>query len=299
VRAFAHALMPSAVWPGWSVALVPLAALGLAASGVVTHASSAWFLALGALAGLPHGALDALAVQRLLRPRFGRMWTLPFVSGYLGFGAIVVGGWLVTPMAALALLLVVGAWHFGTEMVRVGAKDRALRVWVLGLAPIVAPALLWPLAMQNAFAPLVGGGAARVALALAGPVALVWSAAAIAMLARPGPGHVELIATLVIFVALPPLPAFAVYFAGLHGPRALGAIARTERRPLGALWAEAMPWALAGGTMLIIGFLLLRPSMPEADALDRAVFIGLSSLAAPHIALGAWLNGEFGRRRPA
>ena len=69
-------------------------------------------LAAVTLIGLPHGAMDAAVALALGYGRnFGKMAV--FVLAYVLLAAVVVGFWIVAPVLALALFLLISLVHFG------------------------------------------------------------------------------------------------------------------------------------------------------------------------------------------
>ena len=264
-------------------------ALAAAACGPPGARTQLWMLTAGVVAGLPHGALDVLTAEAWLKPRLRKRWLPVFIAAYLAAGALVVALWAIAPRLALTGFLLLAALHFGEALAPAGPK-RPQRTVAHGLAPIVVPALAHSGAVASAFAALAGRAeAATLVAALSGPVALVWLIAVVVAVASRAP-IVELAAVVLVFVALPPLAAFAVYFAGLHGPRAVAEIARTHGRSVGALLATAAPFVALGTGLIAVGYALSGGSPCGASpALVRALFVGLAALAVPHLLLG-WIG---------
>lgn len=263
-------------------------------------------LLLGAIVGLPHGALDAELLLGLDSP----VRRLLGLSLYAGLALLVVIGWWWQPGAALGLFLLVGGIHFGlSDRLLESGWPRWLEVLARGGAPIFGSAWLHGGDVSRIFAQLVPSTDAERLTALlvsAAPVWLVatgvvvvWSLSQAVILWRPPGGNgvgrqsalaarlaLELVALLLLFLVLSPLPAFALYFALLHSPRALselpirGIADRVGVRLRRALWPTLLSLGLA---LLVLVGLLTRLSWDTA--LLRVVFIGLAALTLPHVVL--------------
>lgn len=252
-------------------------------------------VALAAIAGLPHGALDHHAAAPLLRPRFGALWPIPFLAGYLGLAALVLLGWAVAPWATLAGFLAASAVHFGLGDAEAVGRLRWAAVMAHGGAPIVVPALAHGEEMARIFSWLAGDGGLTVLQGLRGPAGLLWFVACcVALVAacrdpRLRPPLTELAFVIAAFVFLPPLLAFALYFGGLHSVRALLGEAgpngtATSAGVLAVLRRAVVP-SLGALAAAALGYVWLRQSATTPVAVVQAVFFGLSALTAPHMAL--------------
>jgi Brp/Blh family beta-carotene 15,15'-monooxygenase len=303
----------SAVPAAWRLGHVVLAS-GTTAVAAVAGALAApiglgWQLALAgaavALLGLPHGAVDHVFARRALEPRLGRIWPVPFAAAYLALAGAVVALWLAAPAVALAGFLALSVWHFGEEDAALapilpdgGAAPEAV---ARGLLPILLPVafrpeetgLLFAWLLFGPSAEAVGGAlAAARAATLPAALALVAGLGLAAAARRRWPALAETGLLAAAFAALPPLPAFAVYFCIWHAPRhtlrvvadlhpgrladGLAAFARDALAlTLAALALAAAAWWAAGG-----------PSALGETAV-RVLFIGLAALTVPHAALHA------------
>lgn len=65
------------------------------------------------LIGMPHGATDFLLFRRLQGLKLSRKQVLRFFICYLAAVLIYLLGWLLIPVSALVLFLVISAYHFG------------------------------------------------------------------------------------------------------------------------------------------------------------------------------------------
>lgn len=250
-----------------------------------------WLLALATVVvlGVPHGALDGEIARPLLRPRFGRSWFLVFAAPYLALASAVLLAWHVAPIATLAAFLAGSAWHFGTEDSEPG---HAVEASVRGGLPIALPVLLHPAATAHVL------GVASGTLITEPPVwlhlaSLAWLASAVLwagclvlrrrwrVLAEPG-----LLA--VMFAALPPLTAFAIYFVCLHAPRHMMGLAhhpvRAPRvRDLSTAALRSLP--ITGLTLLIGAGLWPFYAGDAPERLLALTLQGLAALTLPHMLL--------------
>jgi Brp/Blh family beta-carotene 15,15'-monooxygenase len=305
-----HRSSPGAGWYGEKnmraeharglVLVLPLAlAVGLAVPS--SDAMSLLLLALIALLGLPHGAL---ALERLRLDAPGRRGRATLT--YAGLAAIALLAFAVAPRLTLATLLLVSALHFGREDVGHPLDDagRLAEACVRGSLPIVAPALVHPESVGQLLGAVEGlppgtpsplGGALAAAGLVLVPLAALLAVFRAARTPRelravPFRDAAEVALLLALFVLLPPLASFLVYFCGVHAARHT-----LELRLPGPArsWAEAvrrfalgLPLSLAvlaaGGAVFAV-----LPG-PAAEAGVRVVFQGLLALTLPHV----WLHAR-------
>jgi hypothetical protein len=246
------------------------------------------------MAGLPHGALD---VAIALRRGWLETWRsgLVFHLAYVALAAVVVGLWLIQPLATLCAFLLISAWHFGGDWAL--SRLPALRM-LLGVSLLSLPALKHPEQVSALYEFLAPGRGADLAhgqslFAPAGSICLLvlalWAARA-----RQWSDGVELLVLLIGGVWLPPLIFFAVYFCALHSPRNFliewgqWEGSGTHRRILLLTYTGA-----AAASMAALLWLQARMALSLEAALARTLFIGLAALTVPHMALAYWV------RRPA
>lgn len=275
----------------WTVLLAG-AALTLSAA-LPPGAQHVCALAVIIVLGVPHGALDGEAARAVLRPRFGQAWFLVFSLPYLSLSALVLLAWHGAPGLTLLGFLAASVWHFGSEDTEAGG---GLEVIVRGGLPVAMPTLVHPVATAAVFQTVAGVSLPQLpewlwASAMAWlALAAVWTGQAALrrrgrLLAVPG-----LLAAL--FVVLPPLTAFAIYFVGVHAPAHVAALIRNPARaprvrddrsaavlavPITALTLliGAMLWPLYGGAI--------------PDRLLTLTIQGLAALTLPHMLLDAVL----------
>ena len=182
------------------------------------------------LLGVPHGALDGELARTRLRPRLGAAWFGVFAVPYLALSAMVLLAWAVAPLTVLALFLAVSIWHFGTEETR---SSDPLAVSAAGGLPIALAVLVHPQATAAVFAAVSRTSMPR-------PPAWLWGFAALWLplaawrtirLSRSGQADCLIVPALLtgLFVPLPPLTAFAIYFVCVHAPAHTLSLIRDRR----------------------------------------------------------------------
>lgn len=232
--------------------------------------------------GTPHGALDGRVGRRLLTPSFGSAWLPTFVLLYGGVAGLALLLWMAAPALALAGFLVLGALHFGNHD---SPSGRTVAVLTRGLAPPVLAATAHPSATGVVFGWLAGPGGLALSGLLAAALPL-WLAGAVTALAieRRTVDRLLLFGVAALFVLVPPLVAFALYFALIHTPAAL----REAKQPgesWGALTRSALPFSVAAVGLAAVGFATLRDHMTPELAFVRTTFWWLGALTVPHMGL--------------
>jgi Brp/Blh family beta-carotene 15,15'-monooxygenase len=274
--------------------------LQLVAPGSLQAAGPALVVLAGVL-GLPHGAVDHLAwgwAQGESRPRPA------VVAGYAVAALAAVALALLVPVPALVVLLVLATAHFAEGEVGWARLRGAAPHWPAGVAAGVAVVAL-PLALRPAeVRPLLAGlDPALPGLLLAGPLRaglllgtalLVVAGAASARRDRSRLG--ELLLVVAVAALLPPLAAFAAWFAGWHAVRhtarlvqldprnrtdlLVGDVARPLRR---FARSAALPTAVA-----LVG----TAALVAVTGVTGGLLLALLALTVPHTAVVARLDGS-------
>jgi Brp/Blh family beta-carotene 15,15'-monooxygenase len=235
------------------------------------------------LLGLPHGALDIALIQH--DGEAAARGLLPVIALYVGCALSALAVWMIAPVAALALFLVLAVAHFAEDWKAAGSPFLAV---ALAAALLTAPALLNQGALHVIFAALTGrpqGGELSDILLLAAPPALCGGLVAIAALARAGRGDLAAAAgfSLTALLILPPALGFALFFGLCHSPRHFKEALRTLSRRRVTQWLPvAAPTTIAA---LAIGAALYRwvPAGGASTRLTSATFTLLWVLTVPHM----------------
>lgn len=238
------------------------------------------------VAGVPHGALDAVLARRL-HPLRGVVRWLLFVVAYLLIAATVVALWLASPGVFLGVFLLASVFHFSGDL-RSGATVAA-RLLYAG-AVIVLPFALHAEETTRLFAALAGDAPARALSGALQALALPWLLAlGVASLHAASRGQrwsaVEMASLALLATLAPPLVAFAVFFCAMHGARH---VLRSVADAPGLRWRSAALAMLAPmlGVLVIaaVGWALLQGEALESRVL-QLLFVGLAALTVPHMLL--------------
>jgi Brp/Blh family beta-carotene 15,15'-monooxygenase len=269
--------------------------LGLtAAMGVLELTLPAWYasvrfqlVALLALGGVIHGTLDDWIAERII-PDTGRR----FYLGYLAAMGLMAVAWWASPTGALALFLLMSAYHFGESELadlRIGQSSHfaflSRGALIVGVPLCLHFEEVTPiLAAADATLPTVGvtSRAMLAGLLITQHIVLLWR------VVPRGSAYRELVRMLVLVPLLliaSPLVSFAVYFTLWHAPVHL----ITMRQVL----APGIPWTMLArraapiAAISIAGALLLWALIRHTSPATQwaALFVGLGALTLPHSAL--------------
>ncbi|NVN44175.1 beta-carotene 15,15'-dioxygenase, Brp/Blh family [Asaia siamensis] len=267
----------------------------LAAASILT---SSTLLALAAiiLFGLPHGALDGEMARQILRPRYGAAWFILFALPYLALLALVLALWRLYPLATLTGFLALSLWHFGNETRENGTSILSALVW--GGAPLILPSVFHPAATAS----LLSAMAPPVHLT-SPPFWLVWlfpfwvMAASAWLGVTPREKRLEKLGLLcgltTVFVVLPPLQAFMIYFIFQHAPAHVATLVEDRRweRLVSARAALRYSLSLTVATLIIGALLIPFYTGPIVERLLSLTFQLLAALTLPHMVFD-FLTGQ-------
>lgn len=272
-----------------------LAGAGLALSGWLPNGQSTVVALLAIIIlGVPHGALDGELARSALRLRFNRTWFLVFAAPYLVLAACVLLAWHVAPILTLAAFLVASVVHFGTEERGDGG---VLDVTVHGGLPIAMAVLTHPAATALVFA-TVSHTVMPQPPAWMWAGSLLWLAfAAVWLVKRLQIGEESEVALpgllACLFIVLPPLTAFAIYFVCIHAPAHTRSLISDHCdapriRDAGSAALLSLP---VSGLTLLIGAALwpLYPGSTDQRLLCLTIQ-GLAALTLPHMLFETWLS---------
>lgn len=185
--------------------------------------------------GLPHGAVDHLALPRLYEASLSRRWIVTIVLLYAVLGGVYTVMWFVLPVAAFVLFILITWFHWGqgelyplVELADAehlnGGLIRILTIAVRGALPMVVPLIAFPDQYRLVAEELIG----------------LYSQSATASLA-------------VIFQPNTRLAVAAIVGSLIVGTLALGGIQAYKQQTL-------RPWFVdAGETALLVAFFLTVP----------------------------------------
>ncbi len=247
------------------------------------------------LLGVPHGALDGEIARTALRPVFRRAWFVVFSVPYLSLAAGVLIAWRVAPEATLAVFLAASVYHFGEEDAAAFRTAQVGRSWLAIVARGGMAVALPVLLHQGATARFLGQASLMAMRALPDwlvvasvawcPVALCWATRAVRRRNWRDLADAALVGG--VFVLLPLLPAFALYFVCVHAPRHMASVIREGRAPRVRSMRDAFVYAAPITVLTLLIGAALWPFFPGAAA-DRLLTLtiqGLSALTLPHMLL--------------
>jgi Brp/Blh family beta-carotene 15,15'-monooxygenase len=267
--------------------------------GVLAPASGAAgpaLLVLAGLVGLPHGAVDHLALG-WARGRTGAAPVRVLVAYATGAVAAALAA-LAFPVPAVLALLVLSVLHFAEgeaafDRLR-GGPGLRLPSFAVGLAVVALPVLLRPdpvrpllAALDPALPGVVQQGRTPVLVVTALVVA---AGLAVALAARAWTAAAELVVVVAAALLAPPLLVFAAWFGGWHAPRHLVRLLDLQpdgdlRRRLRRLTRSAVAptaAALAGLAALVA----------VGRDVPAAVLVVLLALTVPHAVVVARLGRD-------
>lgn len=244
--------------------------------------------------GVPHGALDGEIARGLLKPRFRRSWFALFAAPYLLLSAAVLLAWQVAPIATLAAFLAASVWHFGAEDSNGGDVNGIVAHGGLAIAMSV---LTHPAATARLF------GVVSQTTMTRPPEwlwigSLIWlGAATVWVVERLRADEDRLLVgpalLCCLFIVLPPLTAFAIYFVCVHAPahtRAL--IADRRRAPRISGWGRSIMLSLPVTALTLLIGVALWPLYggPVDERLLCLTIQGLAALTLPHMLFESWVD---------
>ena len=248
------------------------------------------FALLISVVGMPHGGLDHRYGRILLRPRFQSSWCLVFLAAYLGVGAIVIAGWFNLPAITAVMFFLLSAWHFGDHL-----RDQQPFKIIEGGMVIWIPLLIRPTEVAEILAWVIPNGNienVRAGLSVAQPC--LWVILVLFLISLPAERSAETagrkVAFALLFALLPTLVSFTLYFCGWHSIRELAALAKQADsvrpwRGLRRVLLVAAPMALLTVAAITLLALLFAGARAINPVIVQAVFLGLSTVAVPHILL--------------
>ena len=241
--------------------------------------------------GLPHGAMDgALAVH------FGWMGrpirAAAFLLAYIGLAGLVVLSWVIAPVLSFIVFLAISTIHFGrgdatSTIVGRGAVESIARGGVV----IGGISQFHRAEANDVFLTIVGADTTGVWLFL--NVLVVFAVACIVetLLFKQRQERtafgLEIGALSLLFLAVPPLVGFAIYFCFVHSFRHFSSMRSVLQSTVSNLRItqttvvfSLLTWAF--GLMMLAQ---QSASIGVEPALLKVIFIGLAALTVPHMIL--------------
>ncbi|UPV72855.1 Brp/Blh family beta-carotene 15,15'-dioxygenase [Halorussus limi] len=328
---FGGELFRIAVVPAWLAltAVAVTAALGVGAD-LPTVVRYLPFLASLVVFGLPHGAADHLAVERL----GGRRPLVAVGAAYLVGGALFLAAWLAAPALGFVSFVLLTWYHWGQGdlyvLLAVGDHlrtrgQRLLALAVRGGIPMVVPLVAFPEVYRSVAAATVrlfdSGGVTVTALDVAfGPavrVAVGGGLAALSLAALVLGGvrgglasrgwRVDALETGLLwayFLLVPPILAVGLYFCLWHSVRHVVRLLAVEDGGrslapgrlgvgLAGFARDALPNTV-GALVVLGGLAVLAPPEGGFLSLLALYLVLLAVLTLPHAAVVTWMDWREG-----
>ena len=248
--------------------------------------------------GLPHGAMDgALAVHLGWMGRPKR--TAAFLLMYVGLAGLVVATWAVAPVLSFIVFLAISTYHFGRGDAASGVHGRVtVESIARGGLVIGGISQFHRVEANDVFLTIVGADTAGVWLFLDALVLLAAVCLMEAMLFKRGQERtafgLEIGALSLLFMAVPPLVGFAVYFCFVHSLRHFSSMRSLLRSTVSSfrITQTTVVFSLLTWAVGLMVLMHQSTSIGVEPALLKVVFIGLAALTVPHMLL---VDGMLGR----
>jgi len=247
-----------------------------------------------AVVGMPHGGLDHRFGRALLRPALGGRWMIVFGAGYLAVMALVLAGWLLAPLLALAGFVLLSAVHFGLADDDLGLPGGLAPTALQGGMVVWVPALFQPAEFTRLLTWVVPGDRWPENILFDSEVRFgLWAALAVIVVraaVSPKWSAARTLGFLVVFAVAPPLVGFVVYFCFWHSVIELVRLGRWADMSGVAVGVRrvivtAAPLSALAVLLGVFGFALVAADRPLTPGLVQTVFVGLSVVAVPHMLL--------------
>lgn len=247
--------------------------------------------------GIPHGALDYALGKHLFNGQGSSFWQFRFLGAYFIAITFVVVFWFSFPFAAFLLFLVLSALHFGFSDIKLKKTPRSILEGLSrGILPLSAPAYFYSENFQEIIeSSLSSDQAAMITIFLASlflPCLLLFiSLIAWGLWERncsSFANSLELLALLVLFIALIPFAAFIIYFCFLHSIRHILCVLDELDLPTNfqsVKWVilQALPTTLLTFFALLLSYLYLKESQIDLITMFNLFFLSLAALTFPHM----------------
>ena len=260
--------------------------------------------------GISHGALDHIKGKKLLNILKVNSVYFFYVL-YVAIGLLVIGFWLMLPLATLILFLLVASYHFGKEdtdfLVNNNLRLNQLFYFLKGLLIIIAPLNFHFEETINIFKILfVDSEKFYIFLGYVENFKIVQIIFILSLFSSfylfiknfrfiNFSIFLDFFSILILNYYLPPLLAFTFYFCFLHSIRhSFSLIFELDHHNFknGFLkfLKKALPLTILTIVLYLITLFYLSNSYELDDAILKVIFIGLASLTFPHILLEYFLE---------
>lgn len=234
--------------------------------------------------GIPHGALDhCLSPAGQLRG----MALIRFILLYLFFMAAIIALWYFSPLLGVLTFIAYSAWHFGETDLRHWGIFSPSKAWFYGLALLLF-ILVTHWEETNQYFKALGVNVSLVYLSDFSEEIAIMSMIIILIMglftsAQARYSWAQTVIILVIGSFLPLLPAFGLYFIGLHSVRGWTHLRNGLGKSSGKLMRQALPFSMGAYLMFVALFFMILYTDFDVKGLIPAIFVFLAAISAPHI----------------
>ena len=251
--------------------------------------------------GVSHGALDHLRGEKLFQPILSKKWFVVFYPGYILLSLIVIFSWILFPVIALLLFLLVASYHFGEEDLRFFIKGKG---YLFNLVCFFKGLLIITLSFhynqettavffEYLMVPPIHYEELTELKSLLFSINLILVMIGLVFLLRKQIDKLvlillEIIFILLSFIYLPLILAFSMYFCFLHSSKHIIGLAeeldsKNIMKGLKLFVIKATPLTLLTAIFAFLSLYLLNENINQN--IVQVIFIGLASLTLPHILL--------------
>ena len=264
-----------------------------------------YFVAMIALTGIPHGALDHI-VAKVNDTKNGKQFQFThFLFKYLVAIVFYAACWVFLPALSLLLFLVISAWHFGETDIPNMKKE-----WIWNINRILWGSFVLLLILlthqketETILFRITQNSTVVVDIwnYLCGQKLFVLSGFGTVVLTLNSFRYfrnekqfsplmlLNLIIILIISIYLPLLPSFALYFGGWHAIRSFEMIFtylksqqyNQQMNSIG-MWRRTMPMTIMAGLFFVVASYVWSYAGISSDPLP-VIFIFLSVITLPHL----------------
>ena len=251
--------------------------------------------------GVSHGALDHWRGKNIFHPLLKKKWSVLFYPGYILLSLTVIFGWILFPVIALLLFLLVASYHFGEEDLRFFIKGKGylfnLVCFFKGLLIITlsfhynhgTTAIFFEYLMVSS----IQYEELTQLKSLLFSINLIFVIIGLVFLLRKQIDKLILILFEIIFITLafiylPLILAFSMYFCFLHSSKhiiglALELDSKNIMNGLKLFTIRAAPLTILTAIFAFLSLYFLNENINQN--IVQVIFIGLASLTLPHIIL--------------
>jgi Brp/Blh family beta-carotene 15,15'-monooxygenase len=261
------------------------------------------------LLGIPHGALDYPLASSFLLERFGLRWSIVFVLSYLVCMAVVIIAWWIFPIQSFGFFLILTWYHFGTgDTIASTTKSKIFNFaegFSRGGIVLVFSAYFSTQEVLKLFSFLVPEQGAMFLIDMLTAllpflvitlfISICWSIFNFKHFHSPIElfRACELIMLVILFIYLPALLAFTIYFNFLHSVRhmlwvASGTNQVDKSDGISGMILKTMLVTFATLVLGSIVYLAMGSINFDMSLLTQIVFIGIASMTYPHVLVIAW-----------